>query len=214
MKRRSGLQHRVLVVALSWLGTAVWAPGAARSDEPPRAHLGVQLRGVAGPAVLHAVQELGGEQNTLDGFGAAFEFALGTMVGENLALNMDLLVAYSGAADYGVLQDTLFTAIHLGAGVTYWFMPANVFVAGSIGAARSSIEGNPVRIDIEVPTSDPSEIGLGAHLALGKQWWVSRRVGLGAALSLLSSIASNPDGGADTDRIVLGGMLGFCVTLH
>jgi hypothetical protein len=200
-------------VALSWLCMAL-SSAVARADDPARAHLGVQLRGVAGPAVLHARQELGGETNTLDGFGAAFEFALGAMVSENLALNMDLLVAYSGAADYGVLRDTLFTAIHLGAGVTYWFMPANIYLGGSIGAARSSIEGNPVRIDIELPTSDPSEIGVGAHLVLGKQWWLSRRVGLGATLSLLSSIASNPDGGESTERIVLGAMLGFCVTLH
>jgi hypothetical protein len=43
---------------------------------------------------------------------------------------------------------------------------------------------------------------------------VSRRVGVGATLSLLSSIAANPAGGEDSDRIVLGGTLALSVTLH
>ena len=208
----NGRSH-ALAVALAVAGCLVFG-GAAHAAEPEPRHMGVQLRGYAGPALLHALQELGGEQNTLDGFGVAFDFALGAMVSENLALNMDLVVAYSGAADYGVLEDTLFTAIHLGAGVTYWVMPANVYLAASLGAARSSIEGNPVHIDIEVPTSDPSEIGVGAHLAIGKQWWASRRVGLGLVLSLLSSIAPNPTGGENTDRILLGTTLAFSATLH
>jgi hypothetical protein len=179
-----------------------------------RRHLGVQLRGVAGPSYLHAVQAVAGEQTTISGPGMQVEFALGHMVGERFALNMDLVVAHSFSAEYGVLADTTFTALHLGAGATYWLMPANVYLAGSIGFARSSVEGEPVRIDIEVPTSDPSEIGVGLHLAVGKQWWVSERVGLGATLSLLSSVANNPIGGEDTDRLLFGAALGFSATLH
>jgi hypothetical protein len=208
------MTRRPLVfLALVLVAFATGAPAHAQ-DEPVRRHLGVQLRTFAGPIWLHAFQRIGSDDTTIDGPGVAFEFALGTMAGEQLALNMDLVLAHSGAAEHGVLQDTVFTAVHVGAGVTYWIMPANVYLAASLGAARSSVEGKPVRIDIEVPTSDPSEVGFGLHLSAGKQWWVSRRVGVGASLSLLSSIASNPVGGEDSDRVVLGAALALSVTLH
>lgn len=209
--RRLNMQPVTAYAVLVALAAA--APARAQ-DEAERRHLGVQLRTFAGPVWLHAFQRIGSNQTTIDGPGVAFEFALGTMAGEQVALNMDLVLAHSGTAEHGVLQDTVFTAIHVGAGVTYWIMPANVYLAASLGAARSSVEGKPVRIDIEVPTSDPSKVGLGLHLAFGKQWWVSRRIGVGASLSLLSSIASNPVGGEDSDRIVLGPALALSVTLH
>lgn len=206
---------RRCVVALFAFGALIAPAGAAHAEGgAPRRHLGVQVRGVAGAAYLHAVQSVGDEQAVIEGPAALVQFALGTMVSEALAINMDLVVAHSPAADHGVLEDTLFTALHLGAGVTYWLMPANVYLAASLGAARSSVEGNPVRIDVEVPQSDASRVGLGLHLAAGKQWWVSRRVGLGATLSLLGSVASNPIGGEDSDRLLAGFALSFSATLH
>jgi hypothetical protein len=193
---------------------ALCGVGHARAQTLERQHLGVQLRGLAAPAYLHAVQRIGDEQTQIDGAAVELQFALGAMVAEALALNMDLVLAHAPAAEHGVLQDTVFTALHVGAGITYWFMPANVYFGASLGLARSSVEGKPVRVDIEVPTSDPSKVGVGLHLALGKQWWVSQRVGLGASLSLLSSIASNPVGGEHTDRLLIGAALGFSATLH
>lgn len=189
------------------------SPASAQTEQEPK-HLGVQLRTLLGVAVLHAQQQVGSEQTEIDGIGPAFEFALGAMVGEQLALNLDIVLAHSPAAEYGVLDETVFTALHAGAGITYWFMPANLFVAFSLGAARSSVEGEPVRIGIEVPASDPSEVGLGGHLVLGKQFWLTRRFGLGAAVSLLSSIAPNPIGGEDSARLVLGAALALSATLH
>ena len=72
------------------------------------------------------------------------------MLNEDLALNLDLVLSRSGSADYGVVEDTTFIAMHIGAGVTYWIMPENVYLAASLGAARSSVEGQPVRIGIEL----------------------------------------------------------------
>jgi hypothetical protein len=120
----------------------------------------------------------------------------------------------SSAAERGVLQDTTFTALHLGGGVTYWVMPANVYLGASLGIARSSVEGTPVRIGIEVPTADASDLGAGLHLAAGKQWWVSRRVGLGATLSLLGSVANNPIAGHDSPRWLFGATAAFSASLH
>ncbi|MDD9937473.1 MAG: hypothetical protein OXT09_27930 [Myxococcales bacterium] len=188
---------------------------SAASAQAPERHMGVQLRALAGPAVLHAFQDAGGGQtNTITGVATAFNFVLGSMVSDNLAVNLDLVLSRAGNADHGVLEDTTFAAVHFGAGVTYWIMPANVFLAGSLGAARSSVEGTPIRIDIEIPDIDPSRVGVGVHLSAGKLWWIARRWGLGASLSLLASTASNPDGGIDTERNVLGAAVALSATFH
>jgi len=199
---------------LALLVTFALGAGGAEAEPPPE-HLGVQLRAAVGPAYLGASQSLGGEQrDSVTGFGAGFNVALGAMVSERLALNMDLVLLRSADAEHGVLRDTTFSALHLGGGITYWLMPANVHLAASVGLARSSVEGNPVRFGVELPTGDASDLGAGVHLAAGKQWWLSRRVGLGATLSLLGSIANNPVGTRDSPRLLFGATLAFSASLH
>lgn len=191
--------------------------GRARASEPDDAprHLGVQLRAFGGPTLLYAFQDVGaGASGTTRGVGVAFDLALGAMVSERLALNMDLVLLRSADAEHGVLQNTVFSAVHLGVGATYWLMPANVYLAGSLGLSRSSIEGSPVHVQIEIPTHEQSEIGVGAHLAIGKQFWLSRRVGLGATLSVFGSTAGNPAAGRDTNRYVLAATAALALTLH
>jgi hypothetical protein len=223
-----GAMARVLL--LTWVVLLLPSPRGARGQAPEetlgraqaqaqapseRRHMGVQLRALAGPAVLHGFQDAGGGDTvTITGVASAFNFVLGTMVGEELALNLDLVLSRSGNADFGVVEDTTFIAVHFGAGVTYWIMPANVYLAASLGAARSSVEGQPVRIGVELPDIDPSRIGFGLHLSAGKQWWISRRWGLGASLSLLGSTASNPMGGTDTNRHIVGAAVALTATYH
>jgi len=208
------VQAVCMLLALALL--ASFAPVPVRGDAAlPPSHLGVQLRASLGPAYLGASQSLGGgERDSVSGFGTGFNVALGAMVGERLALDMDLVLLRSADAEHGVLQDTTFSALHLGGGITYWLMPANVYVAASLGLARSSVEGNPVRLGVELPTGDASDLGAGVHLAAGKQWWVTRRVGLGATLSLLGSIANNPIGTRDSARLLFGTTLAFTASLH
>jgi hypothetical protein len=99
-------------------------------------------------------------------------------------------------------------------GATYWLMPANVFLAGSLGAGRSSIAGQPVRLGVELPNTDASDLGPSLHLSAGKQFWLSRRWGLGISLGLLASGANNPRGGVDTDRYWLAASLALTATFH
>jgi hypothetical protein len=212
---------RLAQLALLALGLlASSAPLPAHADPQPKRmteprHLGVQLRAAAGPAYLTARQSLGeGEHDSVHGLGVGFNVSLGGMVGERLALGMDLVLLRSADAEHGVLQDTTFSALHLGGGLTYWLMPVNVYLAASLGLARSSVEGNPVRLGVELPTGDASDLGAGLHLAAGKQWWLSGGVGLGATLSLLGSVANNPIGARDSPRLLFGATLAFSASLH
>jgi hypothetical protein len=214
--KRLAAMNRPPFAMLVGLCAGLWLPCRAHAGEPePDRHLGVQVRALLGPALLYGFQDVGaGSSGTTRGVGVGLDFALGSMVAQRLALNMDLGFARSADAEHGTLRNTAFSSVFLGGGVTYWLMPANVFLAGSLGLSRSSVQGSPVHLDLAIPTSEQSRIGVGAHLALGKQFWVSRRVGLGAVLSLISGLAANPGGGADSNRYVLAATLGLCATLH
>ncbi|MFI5306585.1 MAG: hypothetical protein ACHQ53_04485 [Polyangiales bacterium] len=201
---------------LAFAGSSLVALVTARaSDSDSARHLGVQARALVGPALLYGFQDVGAKgSGSTRGIGFGFDFALGAIVSENLALDMDLVLARSASAEHGTLTDTAFSAVFLGGGLTYWLMPANVYLSASIGMSRSSVQGSAVHLDVEIPKAEQSRIGVGAHLALGKQFWLSRRTTLGASLSLMSGVAANPSGGADTSRYVLAAMAALSFTVH
>lgn len=206
------------VRAARWWAVAlltVGAAGPARAEPDEARHLGVQLRALAGPGYAYAWQDLGPDGTSkVEGFAVTGNVALGAMVGEAIALDMDLLLARSPDASYGVLTSTTFTAVHFGLGITYWLMPANVYLAASIGPARTSVEDAAVNFGIELPTSDASDVGIGAHLAIGKLWWLDRRWGLGASFSLALSTAENELGNATSNRTLVAPTLALSTTFH
>lgn len=193
------------------LGLACAASSARAQASEPRQ--GAQVRLLVGPAYLDASQEVdAAEELGAAGFGYAAQLAIGVMVSDALALNTELSFARSDAAEHEVLGETSVTALFVGLGATYW-LPGQVFVAGAVGATRSSIEGAPIRVQIEVPQSDASEVGFGAQLVLGKTFGVTAGLGLGAALSLGWATASNPVSGVDTNRQVWTALLALAATI-
>jgi hypothetical protein len=61
-----------------------------------------------------------------------------------------------------------------GAGLTYFFMPVNMYLSGTVGAGSLSFSGT----DLDGLETDS---GLALNFVLGKEWWVSNRWGLGLA---------------------------------
>lgn len=63
----------------------------------------------------------------------------------------------------------------LGAGITYYIMPANVYLSGSVGVGNltADVQGSSASID--------SGNGLVLDATLGKEWWVGSKWGLGVA---------------------------------
>ncbi len=78
----------------------------------------------------------------------------------------------------------------VGLGVTYYFMPTNLYITASVGPAISGL----TLVDTD---NDKYEVdalfGLGASLALGKEWWVSENWGLGLALRGNYAYTANRD---------------------
>jgi hypothetical protein len=152
------------------------ASNASAQDPGARDHAdGFFLRMAAG---------FGYAQSKNDGFPLEFtgapaelDIAIGAVVTENLAIHATLFGWLISDPDVdGVLGsgtasgDADMTAF--GVGVTYYFMPVNIYLSASLGAGSFSATG-----DIE----GESDSGLAGQLTAGKEWWVSNRWGLGVS---------------------------------
>jgi hypothetical protein len=127
------------------------------------------------------------------GLGLATDIAIGGAIVENLILHADIYqvtlfspTVYAddedvGDADevgdmLGVGQDVRLAG--LGIGVTYYFMPVNLYLGGSIGLGQAVFEGDH-------GDTEGSELGFGFNALVGKEWWVGADWGIGLAGQLL-----------------------------
>jgi hypothetical protein len=197
--------------ALLALLALLFAASSAAQAQAGRAY----VRVLGGPAIVHAAQDVGADEAvTATGPAYALSLAVGGMLDDALVLELDLVFARANAAEHDLLGQTAVTGLFAGAGVTYLVLPADVFLSGALGISRSSVRSAPVRIDIEIPQSDASELGFGLHAAVGKTWPLSAQLGLGAALSFLWTSASNPVAGVDTQRQLVSVMAAVAIALR
>ena len=129
------------------------------------------------------------DETRLSGFGFGTSIGIGGALAENVILNADLFHAtifdpsvrvdghHVGDAndvggELGIGEDV--DLVGLGIGVTYYIMPANVYLAGSAGFGQAVFTGH--RGD-----RAGSDIGIAGNLMVGKEWWVGNDWGLGIA---------------------------------
>ncbi len=161
-----------------------------------------------GPAYAYGWSETAGMSRTVSGFGGAVAVSLGFSVIPKLVLHMDVLAARSGTASYSsegavIADDIDLTAVVLGFGVTYWLMPYDIFISGGVGLSQMSTVSGTYRVVIEGPDIESTDVGFALQAAVGKQWRVSRRWGLGPMLQLW--LASAPQN-VDADNLALFGI--------
>jgi hypothetical protein len=135
----------------------------------------------------HVLDNVGNIDTSGWGFGTSI--GIGGALTDNLILNADLFQAttfnpsvdvdghHVGRAsrvgtDLGIGEDMEIAG--LGIGVTYYIMPANVYLAGSIGFGQAIFEANS-------GDRAGSDIGVAGNLMVGKEWWVGRDWGIGVA---------------------------------
>jgi hypothetical protein len=155
-------------------------------------HDGFMLRlsiGLGFGAVTGSDQVLSHDEVSLTGLGLHTELAIGGALTENVILNADLFQTTifnpsvkSGGddlgdankldEDIGVGEDTDLGGI--GIGVTYYIMPANVYVAGSVGI------GKVMFVD-RSGNRGGSDVGFVTDVMVGKEWWVGVDWGIGVA---------------------------------
>ena len=181
---------------------AVLAAGAAQAQV--HSHEGLFIR-LDGGVAYKAMNEPGTSSGDLklDGAAGTFGVAIGGAIAINLILAGHLYASTasnpSASSSTGAsvsTTDTTLTMVGVGPQLTYYFMPANVYVSGTLALTRLALTIGG--------TSADSNAGVGALLALGKEWYVSDKWGLGVAGQFRWS--SNSDQGTNAPTISTWGL--------
>jgi hypothetical protein len=123
------------------------------------------------------------DQFKFSGASGDVNFAIGAIVTPNLALHGTLWgwslnepdVEIDGV-DQGSASNTDLSLGAIGAGLTYYIMPANIYLSGSLGLGSLSLDTGFGEGD--------TDAGIVIDATIGKEWWVGNRWGLGAAVGL------------------------------
>jgi hypothetical protein len=148
----------------------------------------------------------------LDGAAGTFGVAIGGTIANNLILAGHLYASSASnptaSSSNGAsvsTTDTTLTMVGVGPELTYYFMPANVYVSGTVALTRLALTMNGSTAD--------SNAGVGVLLALGKEWYVSDKWGIGAAGQFRWS--SNQDNGTNAPTISTWGLgIAFSATYN
>jgi hypothetical protein len=168
------MRKSLLATTAAVLLAVLVLPEWSHAGGGPRDHRGLLLRMTAGG--LYASS--GDDDVDLSGFGGDFTFALGGCVSENFALHGSLF-SWSLSdpdAEIGPLEgelDGTYSMSAYGGGVTYYFMPVNMYLSGNLGLGFLNIDSGD-----EDETSDP---GFAMDVSRGNEWWVGNSWGLGLA---------------------------------
>ncbi len=156
---------------------------------------GFFMRLSTGGAGAKTHSEYGGDRVEFSGSGVDLNLAFGGIVSPNLALHGTLFGWTVEDPDMelnglkvGVDGDV--TAAGFGVGLTYYAMPANLYVSGSIGSGR-------VHFDIHRLGEGDTDRGVMLDLTLGKEWWTGDNWGLGVAVGMTYHSFPDPDVAAD-----------------
>jgi len=119
--------------------------------------------------------------------------SIGGCVVDNLAIYLDV----RGAVDIVIPEpdDPQRTTGFVGIGLSYYFMPSNVYLSGSVGPGSTARIYYRDWYDEHHDRADYNSAyeyynGVGSSLSLGKEWWVHDNWGVGMEASLLYTYAA------------------------
>ncbi|MFH1755603.1 MAG: hypothetical protein ABIA59_07845 [Candidatus Latescibacterota bacterium] len=161
----------------------------------------LRLAGGAGPAGTEI--NVGSEKLKMDGTAADLEIAIGGIVTPNLAVHGTIWGwmisdpdAEANLTGFPVITGTIkgdLSVGGVGAGLTYFIMPINMYLTGSLGLGNLTLEINNI--------SGDTDTGLIFEAAIGKEWFVSDRWAIGFAVGLTYHSFSDPDVDANWDGV-------------
>ena len=124
-------------------------------------------------------------QATYKGTGAVMDLKIGGAITEDLILHATILVQgmtgpkinsdYWGINDIKADDKISISQGLIGGGLTY-YTPENILLSASLGIGGFTFENE--REDLEFSTDN----GFSFQLKAGKEWWVSRKLGIGVAV--------------------------------
>jgi hypothetical protein len=181
-----------LLPALALIPAILSAPLSAQDGSGARTHDGFFLSLSPGVAFGESKADLTGAAGSWDnityrGPGGIMDLKVGGAIVPNFILSGDLIFRSVSGPEAETIggtstldEDVVLSDGTLGLGLTYYIMPANIFLSGTIGVGRFVLT-NPTE-DADDDESVETNPGLSFHAKIGKEWWVSDNWGLGAAL--------------------------------
>jgi hypothetical protein len=180
----------------------VEAPAPARGGYgyPARSndHTGVMLRLAVGIGAGAIAQESGDTDTTYRGGAGLSSIAIGGSVAPNFALGADFFGfglsnpdVYIEDTRVGSAGNTTYRMSAVGLNGTYYVMPANLYLSGSLGLGVNTVTRYTGYANRYTTSRSTSDAGLACAFMVGKEWKVSREWGLGLAGQLM--IAGSKD---------------------
>ncbi len=172
------MKKHLLGKKVIWVSLIILAMSVTEVFAGPRDHAGgFFLRLSAGYG--YAQTELG-DPAIMKYYGVPgdINFAIGAVVSDNFALHgslfgwsiMNPTLEIGGGS--GEIDGYLMLS-GLGVGLTYYIMPANIYISPSVGLGNLTLDAGG--------STSNTEMGLMIDLTLGKEWWVGGSWGLGVA---------------------------------
>jgi len=170
--------------------TLLLSAGSAAAG--PRDHQdGFFLRLSAGGGSGSSSIDDGTNEAEISGSVADVNIAIGAIITPNLALHGTLMgwsaqdpdLEFNGTTVGEINGDV--TATGIGAGLTYFFMPVNMYLSGSLGVGSMELDAGNLSVE--------TDSGLFADLTLGKEWWVGEKWALGLAGGVTMHSFGDPD---------------------
>jgi len=173
-------------------------------------HDGFFFRATLGFGGASATGDYGGTSLDVKGGGVLISLAFGKVVREDLALYGELQAMSVSEPDVSVddedldnVRDAGFSSIGLGG--SYYFMPLNAFVGGTLGLGMATVNRKAMG---STSTGDEPSGATGTGMSLGvhagKEWWVSDNWGIGVAA--YGTYLSLPDGRDSTLSVIYLGL--------
>lgn len=162
-------------------------------------HKGLYLSMSVGPLFGSVTDDLGTYTMDMSGTGAQFDFKIGGAIKENLILHATLIsnslpgpsIKISGNSSIKASDNLTVGEAMVGGGLTYYIMPSNIFLSGTLGLGNFSI------IDTNDNNNNVStQRGFSMQLKIGKEWWISKKWGLGISLTYgKTNLTNKPSAG-------------------
>lgn len=187
----------VLLLASSLMASVAFAGPVAAVLGNPYAHDGLFANAAVGLGYASFENADGEESLTADGFGMRLHGKLGFFIVQDLALHANMgFVMYSdfrearhGLSMYVDHDFYVLSSVFVGAGATY-YVPGwnNVFVSGALGVTG-------YRLNCRKYEGNTGLKAFSFDVEVGKDWWVSENVSLGASLAFNSGEYWSDDDG-------------------
>ena len=169
-----------------------------------RGHHGFYLSMGVGPVFGKISDDLGTYIMDMSGTGAVFDFKIGGAIKENLILHATLIsnslvgptITTSDNSSIKANDNLNVGEAMLGAGITYYVMPQNVLLSGTLGLGNFSITDNT-----NSANNVSTKTGFSMQLKVGKEWKVSKKWGLGAAITYGKTHLTNEPGGGVVEKM-------------